>query len=792
MFLHFVKYAVRYFWRNRLFSLINIGGLTLGLSCFMLIINFVQYELSYDDFHENSESLYRVNMVGKSSGNKAAAIGPPMGPAMQAEFPEVESFVRLRHANDVLVSYEEVEFFEKKVFYVDSSFFDLFNFQLESGDRNTALAEINTAVISKEIATKYFGDENAIGKVIKLANDRDLTITGVVSNLNPPSHFEFDILVSFTSFVVPDGYPVTMDSWSWVSFPTYVRLEPNTDYTAVNAKFDNFILQHMGEEGSSRLTLELQPLSEAYLYSKDIIERNGIDTKGDINYVIILVAIAFLILVIATFNFANLATSLSLRRVREIGVRKALGAQRDMVFLQYCTEAISLVIISFILAMACLEVFSGSFIKLFNAPFSLAANLQANWIYYLIVILLIGISGGLYPAVRLSGFSPVKALKNKVNLGGSSVSIKTILIGVQFAISILLVVSSIVINDQMTYMNSRDLGYDKENVIGLRIDSDILNERYTTTKQQMLTKPYVKSITVSDDFFDGQNGSVPVQERNNDETDYRISLFSGHYDFAETLGVEILEGRDFSEAFAQDSTGFLLNESAVKMFGWEEGALGKNIVLNGVWEGEVIGVVKDFNFASLHQEISPLIISIPRTGSDNIYIKLNAGDLTASMKELEMDWKLMHPDLPFDYTFLDSHVDNMYRSDQQFSALVFAFSGLAIFLACIGLYGMVAYSIDTKQKEIGVRKVLGASVSQVVFLLSRQFVVLVIVAAIIAFPVSWVLLQGWLSEFAYKVDLQITHLLVAFVGTSLVVGITLSVKTIRAAQSNPVDTLKEE
>jgi putative ABC transport system permease protein len=772
--------------------LINIGGLTLGLSCFMLIINFVQHELSYDDFHENSESLYRVNMVSKSSGNKAAAIGPPMGPTMQAEFPEVESFVRLRHANDVLVTYEDVAFFEKKVFYVDSSFFNLFNFALEKGDAQTALSAINTAVISKEIAIKYFGDESAIGKVIKLENDRDLTITGVVSNANPPSHFKFDILVSFTTFVVPDGYPVTMDSWSWVSFPTYVRLKPNTDFRTVNDKFDDFILQHMGVSGSERLTLELQPLSEAYLYSKDVIERNGIDTKGDINYVIILLAIAFLILVIATFNFANLATSLSLRRVREIGVRKALGAERKMVFLQYCTEAIALVVISFLLALACLEVFSSSLIELFNAPFSLLDNLQTNWSYYLLVIVLIGLSGGLYPAVRLSGFSPVKALKNKVNLGGKQVNIKTILIGVQFAISILLVVGSIVINDQMNFLSTRDLGYDKENVIGLRIDSDNLNERYVTAKQQLLARPYVKSITVSDDFFDGQNGSVPVQERNNEESSFRISLFSGHYDFTETLGIEVLEGRDFSERFANDSTGFLLNESAVKMFGWKDSPIGKNIVLNGVWEGEVIGVVKDFNFASLHQEISPLIISMPRTGSDNIYIKLEAGDLTATMKQLEADWNAMHPDLPFDYTFLDSHVGNMYRSDQQFSALVFAFSGLAIFLACIGLYGMVAYSIDTKQKEIGVRKVLGASVSQVVFLLSRQFVVLVVLASVIAFPVSWMLLQDWLGEFAYRVDLSIVHLLIAFVGTSLVVGLTLSVKTIRAAQSNPVDTLKEE
>ncbi len=789
---HFIRYAIRYFWRNKLFTLINMGGLTIGLSCFMIIINYVQYELSYDDFHNDSELLYRVNIVSKRTGNKAAAIGPPMGPAMQAEFPEVESFVRLRHADDVLVSYKDVEFFEKKVFYVDSSFFSLFNFKLEHGNPKSVLSEINTAVISKEIAKKYFGDERAIGQVIKLDNDRDLTITGVVSTSDSPSHFKFDILVSFASFVVPDGYPVTLDSWGWVSFPTYVKLAPNTDQTTVNAKFDDFILKHMGEEGRDRLSLQLQPLSEAYLHSKDVIERNGIETKGDINYVIILVAIAFSILMIATFNFANLATSLSLKRVKEIGVRKVLGAERKVVFLQHCTEALSLVLISFLLALTCLEIFNSVLINLFNAQFNLFSNLQTNWSYYVVVILLIGLAGGLYPAVRLSGFSPVRALKNSVSIPGQGLSIKTLLIGTQFIISILLVVASIVINDQMRFLRNRDLGYDKENVVGLRMGSDVLAQRYTTTKQQLLARPYVSSVTMSDDYFDGLNGSVPVRERNNEESDFRISLFSGHYDFTETLGITLLEGRDFSEEFANDTTGFLLNESAVKMFGWEDSAIGKNIVLNGVWEGAVIGVVKDFNFASLHQEISPLIILMSRTGSDNLYVKIKEGDLYASMRQLESDWNQMHPDLPFDYTFLDSHVDNMYRSDRQFSNLVFAFSVLAIFLASIGLYGMVAFSIDTKQKEIGVRKVLGASVVQLVLMLSRKFVILVIVSAIIAFPVSWILLQDWLREFAYHVELNVMHLIVALLGTLLIVGITLSMKIISAAQSNPVDILKEE
>ncbi len=787
---NYIKYALRYLIKNKTFTLINILGLSVGLASFLLIINFVQYEQSYDGYIDDVEDVYRVNILRKNTGAKAAAISPPMAPTMKSDFPEIESYVRFRHANRVLVTIGEEEFYNTKVFYADSSFLDIFSFPVVSGIRDEALDRKNTAIVSKSTADKYFKDKDPIGQIIYI-DQVPIEVTAVVGEPATPSHFEFEMLISFQTFEVPYGYPVTLESWGWASFPTYLKLRPNTDVANLQAQFGDFIARNMSEQSANALALELQPVSEIHLYSKDISERDGIPAKGDIQYVTILFSIALLIICLAIFNFTNLSTSLSLRRVKEVGVRKTLGAQRQMVFWQYFTESLVLTAVSFVLAVTCLEVFNDFFNQLFQVPIEITDHVIEYWYFALALTLIVGLAGGAYPVVFLSKYSPVKALKSRGVSHGKNFGLKTVLVGVQFLITIGLVAGSLVINDQMSFMRNKDLGFNKEQVIAMQVPGDVLSSKFQLAKQRLLSNPYVKSVSVSGNLFDGQNGSVPVVDQDNEEEPYRISLFGGHYDFAKTMDLKFVEGRDFSKEFANDSSGFILNEAAVKMFGWKESALGKQLRVN-VWDGEVIGVVEDFHFASLHENISPVVIYIPSTYSEYIFVKTEAGNLVDITASLRKEWEVIFPESPFDYTFLDDHISKLYQSDQNFSKVVNTFSVLAIFLACMGLFGIIAYNIDTRRKEIGIRKVLGASISNVVIILSKQYLILIAAAALVGIPLSWYFLADWLNGFAYKISLSPIHFALAVSGTLLLAFLTMSLKTLAAANTNPTVTLKED
>lgn len=787
---NYIKYALRYLVKNKTFSLINILGLTIGIASFLLIINFVQYERSYDGYIKNIENVYRVNILRKNTGTRAAAISPPMAPAIQAEFPEVGSYVRFRHANRVLVKVAEEEFYNNKVFYVDSTFLDIFTFPLIAGERKTALKKKNTVIISQNTASKYFNEENAIGSIIEIENI-PLEVTAVVGNPSSPSHLEFDMLISFQTFEVPVGYPVTLNSWGWASFPTYLKLKPNTIAANLQSQLDDLIARNMSERAAQTLRLELQPVSEIHLYSQDISERDGIPAKGDIDYVIVLFTIALLIIGLAIFNFTNLSTTLSLRRVKEVGVRKTLGAQRNMVFWQYFIESLALTAASFILAVMLLEVFNDQFDQLFNAPIQIINTLEEWWYFALILIILIGMAGGAYPAFFLSRYSPVNALKNKDTNQNKPFSFKTILVGLQFVITIALVAGSLVVNDQMGFMRNKDLGFNKEQLLALQVPADALVSKYDLARQKLLSNPFVESVSISGNLFDGQNGSIPVVDMGNEDEAYRIALFGGHYDFAKTMNLEFVEGRDFSENFANDSSGFILNEAAVRMFGWKDSAIGKELRVN-VWEGEVIGVVQDFHFASLRENISPVVIYVPPTFQEYVFIKTNSNNLSDVTASLREEWSSIFPESPFDYTYLDDHVNKLYESDANFAKVVNTFSGLAIFLACMGLFGIIAYNVDTRKKEIGIRKVLGATVNQVVLILSKQYLILIVLAFLIATPISYFFLNDWLQGFAYKISLTPLHFSAAFFGTLALAFLTMSFRTIYAARMNPSKSLKED
>lgn len=792
---NYIKFAVRFLSRNKLYTIINVSGLTLGMASFLLIINFVQQEMSFDTFHEHADDIYRVNLEAKTETGtrKASAISPPMGPALADELPEVITAVRFRHADNVLVRIGDDQFYQDRVFYVDPSFFDVFSFPLISGETHQVLKKKNSAVISEALAEKYFAGQNPLGKILTIDDDLVVKVTGIIGKTSVKSHLQFDLLISFDSFEVPHGYPVTLETWGWTSFPTYVRLHENTDMTAIEDKLHAFIVKHMGEETAERLSLYLQPVKEIHLQSRNITERDGTAPKGDITYTYGLLAIAFLILGIAVFNFANLSTSLSLKRIREIGVRKTLGARRGGLFWQYLTESLLLVFGSFVLAVTCLEIFSAPLSGVLQTDISIPLELhKKNLIFYMLIIAAVGSAGGLYPALFLSSYSPTKALKGQMNIKRANrVSVKNVLVIFQFFITIGLIAASLVVSRQMNFLSERSLGFKHDRVIALQMTGEALHQRYATTKQELLQNSYVEGVSAAGNLFDGQNGSVPVQEFGNDESRSLISLFGAHFDFGNVMNFEFIEGRDFSETFANDSSNFILNEAAIKMFGWEE-PIGKKLLLNDVWEGEVIGVVKDFHYASMHEEITPMVLYIPRTYQDYIFVKTKPGQVSTILSGLEKDWQRINPDMPFDYRFIDDHINQLYQSDQQFTAIINSFSILAIFLACVGLYGIISFQVEAKIKEIGIRKVLGASVHQVVSLLSSRFFILILIAAFMAVPLSWFFLDKWLVNFAYHIHLGTWQFVVAILLAFLLAGTTIGIKTIRAALANPADALKEE
>ena len=792
MILKGLQLAWRYAWRFKTYSLINIVGLALGLAASITILHFVSEEFSYDEFHYLSDNVYRLNTVTQRQTDVQvqAAGTPPLAPTLMSEIPEVEAAVRLRHADDVLVEVGEKKFYETKVFYADSNFFKVLTFPLAQGNPNTALKEINCAVITTEFAKKYFGPEDPINKIIEVSNI-PLKITGVTLPTGK-SHFTFDVLISFESFKPPIGVPVTLTSWGWTSFPTYVRLREGFHAADVEAKFPAFITKYRSPEDAKKVNYQLQPVKDIYLRSRTILERDGISTKGDYTYTTGMAAIAALILGIACFNFTNLSTALSIYRVKETGIRRTLGSSRIGIFSQFVLDSIFTVAISMVLAILIVQVGVVKLENLIGTIMSLTVATHLKWLpFYVAVVVLMGCFGGVYPAFFLSGLKPQLALKGKsiLNFGSNRLSVRNAIIVFQFFITAALIATSLTFKKQMDFLLSKDLGYDKEGVIALHLPDDQMRKLYPSLRNKLSENVIVRGVSASRDLFDGQQGVADVIEIGSTES-YPINLFRMYPNFIETMGLEMKMGRTFREG--SDSSSFILNEAAVKMFGWD-----KNDVIGRKLEsynqtGEVIGVVKDFNFSSLHSSIAPLILLIPKSKVELLYVRVAPGNIDQTLTSLEADWRKLAPEIPFDYIVLDEHVAQMYRQDKRFSQLAYVFCGLSVVLACLGLLGIISFMAETRTKEIAIKKVLGASASQITALLSGQFMVCVLIAAMIALPTSYYFLNRWLTGFAYKVDVSIDTLIVSVLLSLLLAGATVSFKSISAARANPVDSLKSE
>jgi putative ABC transport system permease protein len=810
---NFFKISFRNLKKNKVFSFINILGLSVGLATCLLIMLYIFDELSYDAFHKDVNRIYRVAFTSTSinKGESWSAEGGPFAAALKKDLPEVEDVTRLLKLPDLdqmLISYDsggiKKQFFEEGGMYVDSSFLQIFTYPLKYGSQLNALKEPNSIVISEKMSSKLFGPENPVGKTIRvgmLFGEAPYTVKAVLENTGNKSHIPSGFFLSMKNTDV-GGWVDAQNSWTTNNmFHTYVKLKQGTDPHIFENKLGAFFESKAGAEmkanGVSRVFF-IQPLKSIYLHS-DI--GGEIAPNGNIKYVYILGSIAVFILLIACINFMNLSTARSQKRAKEVGVRKVLGAERFTLIKYYLGESLLFSAIAGAAAILMVKYFLPAFnvithknIGLFDQP------TVVFWIGAL--TLATGLFSGLYPAVYLSSFKPVSVLKGKVMTAYSATLIRKGLVVFQFAISICLILGAIVIVQQLDYLKTRDLGFNSSQQIILPLKSVEGTNNYQVLKNELLKKPFIHSVT-SSSAYPGMNKIMNDMlffaegKTNSDLVDF--SMVVTDPDYFETLGIHILKGRPFSQDEKADSNSIILNESAVEMLGYtRENAIGKSIYYEIGQPGRrslhIIGIVHNFNFESLHTQIKPIGFATNYFANKNSYVIANVkmSGYSGQVSEIEKSWKKINPNTPFIYSFLDQEFQKNYEHDALTSRIIIAFTGIAIFLACLGLFGLAAFSAEQRTREIGIRKVLGSSVSGVVSLLSKDFIKLVLLSILIGSPIAWFAMNKWLQAFAYKISISWWMFLEAGSVAVFIALVTVGFQALRAANRNPVTSLRSE
>lgn len=786
---NYLKITFRSIWRQKGYAFINIFGLAIGLACCLLILLWVQDELSFDRFHTNADNLYRVEQDQNYSGKLYHVnVTPwPCIPSWNEEIPEVIAATRYGWCGGRPYSYAGKSYIENEVNAVDPSFFTIFDFPLIIGDPTTVLTDPYSVVINQEIAHKYFGEDNPLGKVLTVDDTYQLTVTGVLKPGRRNSIIQPEILVSIDFARTLGRYS---DGWGNNSIRSYLLLESNANIAEVNQKLTTVVNNHREEE--SLTTFMAAPLTRAHLFSYF-----GFNTNGrSIVYIYVFSIIAVFILLIACINFMNLATARSANRAREIGIRKVVGAQRQSLIYQFMVESILLAIISVIIALLFVYILLPVFNEIAAKDIQAAALLQGNFIIGIILITLItGLVAGSYPALFLSAFRPVKVLKGNLSTGRSQ-TLRKILVIFQFSLSIVLTISTMIIYQQLHFMRTMDLGFDQEQVISVGIGGDI-GKSYPALKMELNQIPQVLGVTASSHRPTniGSNSGGADWDGKDPKLSLIVGMSSVDFDYIETLNIDMVAGRPFSQEFSSDlsdsnNIAFVINETLAKIIG-KDYPINENLRFVGS-EGPIIGVMKDFHFQSVHSEIEPLAIFIAPEWFSVMLIRLAPTDIPASLAAVEETWQRVLPGYPMDYRFLNEDSEWMYRVETGLSKLVKYFAMLAIIIACLGLFGLASFTAEQRTKEIGIRKVLGASVYDLVMLLSGQFTKWVLLANLIAFPVAYLILNKYLENYAYRIDLEILPFLLAGLMALLIALITVSFQAVKASLANPVKALKYE
>ena len=805
MFKNYLTVAVRNLLRHKVYSIINIAGLSVGMACTILILLWVQYELSYDRYHENADRIYRLAThidFGKWQGNLAVC-NFPAGPYLERHFPEVLKAVRLqRIRNNLLVQFNDKKFFEKDIFIADESVFDVFTFRLIRGNPASALKTASDVVITENIAKKYFGRDDPIGKIIKLENKYPLTVSGVMANVPPNSHFSVNLLVSFKALIEldPEGYRKKMQNWTWgIDNHTYLLLRENCDVAELEKKFPALIERHAGEVLrilGGKMAIFLQPLRRIHLHSRLKAE---LSENGDATYVYAHIIVALFILLIACANFMNLSTARAAERTKEVGIRKVLGARRGQLVSQFLGEAILLSIISLMVALGLVELTLPLFSSLSGSPL----NLHFVSMYRLLgglggLLFFVAILAGSYPAVFLSAFEPARVLSGRFNTGFSGIRFRNILVVQQFTISIALIAGTGIIFNQIQYMQQKKLGFDKGQVLILRVIDDSILKSFAAHKDELKNQTGIARVALSS-HVPGQAPSfiVFVPEGFTADQSQLMDRISIDSDFMPTMGMKIVDGRNFSSELASDHRqAILINETAARQFGWEN-PIGKTIDLpvpdtDQKVTKTVVGVVRDFHMESLHKRIRPIYIENETDRFRYIALKLKPQAIASTLAFLRQKWQQIDPTQAFDYFFLDEAFGRQYKADEKLSRIFFCFTLLAIFIACLGLFGLVSFTAQKRTKEIGIRKALGASVSEIIWLLSKEFTRWVLLANLIAWPLAYLAMNKWLQNFAYRINIGVGTFALSALLALLIALLTVGFQAIRAARANPVDTLRYE
>jgi putative ABC transport system permease protein len=783
---NYVKVAARKMRKHKGYTFINILGLSIGLACTILICLYVKDELSYDRHHRNARDIYRL-AFREERGYKSVDYPITSGgiaPALLKEVPDVRNAVRFMRIFDELVSCQEKQFYEKRIFFADESVFEAFTFPLIQGDPKTALAEPFTAVITEDMAKKYFGDADAMGRVLRLDGGRDFHVTGILKNVPPNSHFRFDLLASMKT-----RSESLAEEWRPSSCYTYLLLKDGASPAQFEKTFSDFFNAHRGK--NDKRNFYLQPLTQIHLRSH--LERE-IEPNGDIAYVYILCSVAFFVLLIAGMNFMNLSTARSASRAREVGMRKVAGADRKHLILQFLGESVLLTLAAFAIALIAIELFLPVFNHL--AGREIKTGYFSNPILLLGLLIfgvIVGVLAGSYPAFVISSFQPVKVLKGTLKAGAKGAGFRKVLVVVQFSLSIFMIAGTIVIGRQLDFIQNKNLGFDKEQAVVVPIDDSEIRKKYSSLKGELLQSPRIASVSAGTSIPGlGINHDAFIPEGSAEAEDIGHILID--YDFIRALGIRVKDGRDFSkEAGDKPLQAFLLNEEAAQMLGWGS-PVGKSLRLGDMKKGTVIGVVNNFHFLSKHQKIDPLVMSLLPSPEYMyfIVIKIRPGSIPETIAFLKDKWKEFCPARPLNYYFLDENYEALYRNEEKLSALFRDFTGLAIFIACLGLFGLASFTAVQRTKEIGIRKVLGASAANLVRLLSLEFTRWVIVANIIAWPTAYYFFRRWLQSFAYRIGLGLETFVLAAVLAWAIALLTVGFQAVKAALGNPVDLLRYE
>jgi putative ABC transport system permease protein len=808
---NYFKIAWRNLMKYKFISFINLFGLTVGLTCCLLITIYIVNELSYDRYNKNADNIYRVTRSFNNAEGVVSltlsTVAPPFGYYFPTDFPEIVKQTRLLNNGTTPLKYKDKLISEPEVYFGDENLFDVFTLKVLEGDPKTALKEPFSVMLSEETTKKYFGNEDPMNKILRANNQFNVKVTGVYQKFPANSHLHPGMLVSFNTLKDSTVYGAEnlRTNWGNNSFFTYLLLPEHYDVNRMIARFPDFVdkrMDHKDYNGAlpSKFTkIGLQKLTDIHLYSHTDYEA---EPNGDITRVYIFSIIALFILLIACINYMNLSTARSALRAREIGIRKVIGARKKEIIFQFLSESV---------LIAWAAIFISLILLYFTLPWlnqlsdqNLSMRILMKWQVFIPLIsapFIIGILSGIYPALFMSSFQPVKTLKGLFKAGKGNISFRKVLVVTQFGISIVLIITTIIVFQQLRYMQNTSLGYDKEHLVTMPYNN-FLNPSYEQFRNELLRNPNIKEVARSSRIptgrlLDEMGASTYVGDSSRPIT-ADIKFVAGDYDFIPTYGVHVVAGRNFSRSYGTDTSNFILNESAVSAIGWKtpEEAVGKDFKY-GQYKGKVIGVMGDFHFESLRNKIVPIILCNPPTTATDSYfnhlsIKVSGNNVQNTLSLVGDTWRKYLPELPYQFTFLDEKFAELYKSEQRQGTIFTVFACIAIFIACLGLFGLSAFTISQRFKEIGVRRVLGAQVDSIVLLLSKDFLKLVFIASIIAFPIAWYAMTHWLADFAYRVNIQWWVFILAAMLALIVALATVSFHAVKAAIANPVTSLRSE